>query len=64
VRFAGGGGTRTWSFWVDLPPWEGLRIDLYVKHLAGTGATRAVLEKLPEWVSAAAVTTWQSSRLV
>jgi hypothetical protein len=45
---------------MDVPRNQTTRIDLFVKHLEATPEISAVLMAMPEWVSAGAVTTWQS----
>ena len=60
VRYASGSGTSRYSWWIDTVDVSALRIELFVKHLDASDAANAVVALMPEWVSPAAVTTWQS----
>ena len=61
VRYASGPFTTEWAMWVDVPADAPLRVELFVKHLEGTPELAALMGAMPEWVSPAAVTTWQSA---
>lgn len=61
IRLAQDGVDPIWSFWIEVPPGEEVRIELALAYIATTSELEAICSEMPSWVSVAASTVFKSS---